>query len=165
MPEDIDEPRRSSAAQGVITEAIMLRRLLLVFVLVWLQPASAWAVDPARRITQYAHTAWRLQDGVFNGAPATIVQTPDGYMWIGTADGVVQFDGVRFVQWTPGQGQRLPNSEVLGLRTTRDGSVWISAGGVLSRWKDHALTNYTTGLSGKFVLAEDSDGAVWLGQT
>src|SRR5476651_722416 len=143
----------------------MLRRLLLVFVLVWLRPASAWAVDPARRITQYAHTAWRLQDGVFNGAPATIVQTPDGYMWIGTADGVVQFDGVRFVQWTPGQGQRLPNAEVLGLRTTRDGSVWISAGGVLSRWKDHALTNYTTGLSGKFVLAEDSDGTVWLGQT
>jgi ligand-binding sensor domain-containing protein len=74
-----------------IIEAVMLRRFLLVFVIVWLQASSAWAADPARHITQYAHTAWRMQDGAFNSAPWTIVQTPDGYMWIGTADGVLQF--------------------------------------------------------------------------
>src|SRR5271165_70227 len=113
----------------------MLRRFLPVFAIVCLQAASAWAVDPARHITQYAHSAWRMEDGSFNSTPSTIVQTPDGYMWIGTADGVMQFDGVRFVRWTAGHGQRLPNSEVLRLRTTRNGSVWISAVGSLSRWQ------------------------------
>jgi hypothetical protein len=146
-----------------IIEAIMLRRFLLVFVIVWLQAASACAADPARHITQYAHTAGRTEDGAFNSAPWTIVQTPDGYMWIGTADGVLQFDGVHFVRWTPDHGQRLPNSEVLRLRTTRDGSVWINALGFLSRWKGHTLTNYATG-SVPRALAEDNDGTIWLGQ-
>lgn len=157
------KPIRMLSVRRII-EAVMLRRFLLVFVIVWLQAVSAWAADPARHITQYAHTAWRMEDGAFNSAPWTIVQTPDGYMWIGTADGVLQFDGVHFVRWTPGDGQRLPNSEVLGLRTTRDGSVWISALGFLSRWKGHTLTNYATG-SVPRALAEDNDGTIWLGQS
>jgi hypothetical protein len=124
------KPIRILSARRII-EAIMLRRFLPVFVIVWLQASSAWAADPARHITQYAHTAWRIEDGAFNSAPWTIVQTPDGYMWIGTADGVLQFDGVHFVRWTPGQGQRLPNSEVLRLRTTLrrervDQRPWLS---------------------------------------
>jgi ligand-binding sensor domain-containing protein len=148
----------------VCVTAIM-RRQLFVLVFVLLQPASAWAVDPTKRITQYAHTAWRMQDGTFNSTPAAIVQTPDGYIWIGTADGIVQFDGVRFVRWTPRNGQQLPTSEVLRLRTTRDGSVWISAAGSLSRWKERTLTNFATGTrSGPDGLAEDSEGTLWLGQ-
>lgn len=141
----------------------MLRRFLPVFVIVWLQAAPTWAPDPSRHITQYAHTAWRIEDGTFNSAPWTIVQTPEGYMWVGTADGVLQFDGVRFVRWTPGHGQRLPSSYLNRLATTRDGSVWmISAVGFLSRWKGHTLTSYAAG-SGA-TLAEDNDGTVWLGQ-
>ena len=140
--------------------------VLAQFVLVWLQAASAWALDPARHITQYAHTSWRMQDGAFNSAPLTIMQTPDGYMWVGTADGIMQFDGVRFARWTPGQGQRLANSEVPRLSTTRDGSVWISALGSMSRWKGHTLTNYATGSRGVvYGAAEDNDGTLWLGQT
>lgn len=144
----------------------MLRRFLPMFVILWLPAATGWALDPARHITQYAHSAWRMEDGSFNSTPSTIVQTPDGYMWIGTADGVMQFDGVHFVRWTPGHGQRLPNSEVLRLGTTRDGSVWISALGFLSRWKGHTLTNYATGSRGPpSAVVEDNDGTFWLGQS
>lgn len=143
----------------------MLRRLLFLFVLMWLPPTSAWAVDPDRRLTQYAHTTWRMQDGAFTSAPFTIVQTPDGYIWIGTPDGVMQFDGARFVRWTPGPGLRLPNSEVLRLGTTRDGSVWISAVGFLSRWKNHTLTNYVTGSTGPNAVTDDSQGTVWLARS
>ncbi len=145
----------------------MLPRLLPMFVFVWLQAAaSAWALDPARHITQYAHAVWRIQDGAFSSAPLTIMQTPDGYMWVGTADGVMQFDGVRFTRWTPGHGQQLSNSEVHRLMTTRDGSVWISARASMSRWKGHTLTNYATGSRGIVSgVAEDNDGTLWLGQT
>src|ERR1017187_8298560 len=137
----------------------MLRRFLPMFVILWLPAATGWALDPARHITQYAHSAWRMEDGSFNSTPSTIV-------WIGTADGVMQFDGVHFVRWTPGHGQRLPNSEVLRLGTTRDGSVWISALGFLSRWKGHTLTNYATGSRGPpSAVVEDNDGTFWLGQS
>jgi signal transduction histidine kinase/ligand-binding sensor domain-containing protein len=143
----------------------MRRWFWSVLVLVWLLPASAWALDPTRRLTQYAHTAWRMQDGVFNSAPYALVQTPEGYIWIGTADGIWQFDGARFVRWTPGRDQRLPSSEVLHLTTTRDGSVWISAAGFVSRWQHGALTNYPLASNGDNVLSEDRDGTVWLGHS
>ena len=77
----------------------------------------------------------------------------------------MQFDGVRFARWTPGNGQRLPTSEVLRLQTTRDGSVWIDAAGYLSRWKENTLTNHATGSrSGPDGLAEDNEGTLWLAQ-
>lgn len=140
----------------------MLRRLLFVSVLLWLQPIPAWAVDPTKRITQYAHAAWRWQDGAISSLPFTIVQTPDGYIWIGTASGIFQFDGVRFVRWSPGREQDLPSSLVTALTTTSDGSVWISAHGALSRWKDHALTNVALEANAFFSVAEDAGGKVWV---
>jgi signal transduction histidine kinase/ligand-binding sensor domain-containing protein len=140
----------------------MLRRLLFVFMLLWLQPTPAWAVDPTKRITQYAHAAWRWQDGAISSVPFTIVQTPDGYIWIGTASGIFQFDGVRFVQWLPGRGKDLPSSLITSLTTTNDGSVWISAQGVLSRWKDRALTNIASEANAYFSVAEDPGGKVWV---
>jgi signal transduction histidine kinase/ligand-binding sensor domain-containing protein len=142
--------------------AIMLRRLLFVFVLLWLRPTPAWAVDPTKRITQYAHAAWRWQDGAISSVPFTIVQTPDGYIWIGTASGIFQFDGVRFVPWNPGGGQVLPRSFGILLTTTRDGSVWISGEGTLSRWKDHRLTNFAREANVSFSVAEDPGGKVWV---
>jgi ligand-binding sensor domain-containing protein len=59
----------------------------------------SFALDPVLRISQYAHTAWRTQDGVFGGGPHAVTQTADGYIWIGTDAGLVRFDGVRFVPW------------------------------------------------------------------
>lgn len=140
----------------------MLRRLLFVFVLLWLQPTQAWAVDPTKRITQYNHAAWRWQDGAISSVPFRIVQTADGYIWISTASGIFQFDGVRFVPWNPGRGQSLPSSVGIRLTTTRDGSVWISADGALSRWKDHALTHFAIEANVDFRVAEDPGGKVWV---
>ena len=39
------------------------------------------ALDPSHRISQYAHTLWRVQDGYFGGQPVSITQTTDGYIW------------------------------------------------------------------------------------
>ena len=61
------------------------RGVFLLFVL----SATAWAVNPNRQITQYAHTAWRIQDGFFNDVPTAVTQTTDGYLWIGTKTGLM----------------------------------------------------------------------------
>jgi len=54
------------------------------------------ALESDRQISQYGHTAWRVQDGSFSGAPTSIAQTQDGYLWIGTNSGLLRFDGVEF---------------------------------------------------------------------
>ena len=64
------------------------------------RPSMA-ALDPAVRISQYAHTAWRVRDGVIGSSPHAVGQTTDGYLWIGSDAGLVRFDGVRFVPWAP----------------------------------------------------------------
>ena len=144
---------------------MMPRRLWLILLLVPLFPVSVRAIDPDRRITQYAHAAWRVQDGFFTGTPWSIVQTPDGYLWLGTdGGGLLRFDGVRFVPWKPDGNQGLPSSAVLGLRTATDGSLWIGTRAGLSRLKNQALTNYSTGVLGVASILEDRQGTIWFGQ-
>jgi signal transduction histidine kinase/streptogramin lyase len=122
---------------------------------------SVWAVDPSLRISQYAHTAWRIQDGVFNGAPNAISQTTDGYLWIGTQASLLRFDGVRFVLWTPPNGKHLPSSNVTALLGARDGSLWIGMDGGLSHWDNRVLTNYLIEPGRINELREDRGGTVW----
>jgi signal transduction histidine kinase/ligand-binding sensor domain-containing protein len=142
----------------------MLRNLWPILVLAWLYPATAWAVDPGRRISQQAHTAWRIQDGLFSSGPRTVVQTNDGYLWVGTDAGLLRFDGVRFVPWSPGNGQRLPSSQIYTLLAATDGSLWIATVAGLSRWKNQTLTNFPAGPGGVASILEDSKGSIWFGQ-
>src|SRR5688572_29302905 len=85
----------------------------------------AIARDQDALLSQYAHTAWRLQDGVLPGAPRAIAQTADGYLWVGTSAGLLRFDGVKFVPFAPPGGERLRSPEVVSLLAARDGSLWI----------------------------------------
>ena len=137
----------------------MSRNILLLLIV--LNSIAALALDPDLRMSQYAHTSWRLQDGVFNGIPTAIVQTPDGYLWIGTTSGLMRFDGVRFVPWTPPtEGPALPH-EVYSLGASRDGSLWIGSSALL-RWKDGKLSGYPNLDARINAILEDPAGGVWV---
>jgi len=123
---------------------------------------SVFAVDPNRHISQYGHTAWRMQDGIFTGTPNVITQTPDGYIWIGTQAGLVRFDGARFVPGTTSKGQPLPDIRITSLRSARDSSLWIGTPYGLSRLKDGELTSYTTAPIGISTIIEDHEGTIWV---
>jgi len=121
---------------------------------------SALAHDQVPRTSQYAHTSWRLQDGAFNGIPTAIVQTTDGYLWIGTTSGLVRFDGVRFVPWTPPEGSA-PIKGVYSLGASRDGSLWIGASELL-RWTDGKLSAYPSIDARINAILDDPAGGVWI---
>ena len=141
------------------------RFFFLCFLLPLFALSSVWGVDPDKFISQYAHSAWRMRDGAFNGAPIVIAQTTDGYLWIGTNIGLVRFDGVRFAPWNPPAGTRLLDNRIFSLLGTHDGSLWIGTGYSISRWKDGELTNYPE-LSGRIEsIVEGADGEVWLVRT
>lgn len=140
---------------------IIVQRAWLVLACVFLYPGTAWPLDPSRRISQYAHAAWRVQDGFFRGSPYAVAQTADGYLWIGTDSGLVRFDGVRFLNWDASVDGQLPNAEVTQLLAARDGSLWIATFSGLSHWKDHRLTNYPVGAGGATAILEDHRGTIW----
>src|ERR1700685_4106572 len=89
-----------------------LRLFFVCSVLSFFTTGPVVALDTSRQISQYGHTAWRIEDGVFAGAPNVMAQTTDGYLWIGTQAGLMRFDGVRFVSWRPPEGKELPSSRI-----------------------------------------------------
>lgn len=138
------------------------RSVLLCLPLLLSTVESVYAVDPNRHISQYGHTAWRMQDGVFNSTPNVITQTPDGYLWIGTQAGLVRFDGARFVPGTTPTGQPLPDAKITSLRSARDGSLWIGTPYGLFRLQHGELISYTSAPIGISNIIEDHTGAIWV---
>jgi ligand-binding sensor domain-containing protein len=124
----------------------------------------ALALDPTLDVSQYAHTAWKIRDGFAKGSILSIAQTPDGYLWLGTAFGLYRFDGVRNVLWQPPPDQHLPSSTITSLVASRDGTLWIGTINGLSRWKNGKLTQYAE-LAGLAIraLVEDPAGSIWAG--
>lgn len=122
---------------------------------------STHALDPSKRISQYAHTAWRVEDGAFRGAPNAIAQTKDGYLWIGTEGGLVRFDGVRFVPWSSNE-KHLPDARIYSLLGARDGSLWIGTADGVARWTGHDLIDLPTVRWHINDFLEEPNGTVWL---
>jgi len=141
------------------------RLLLLWFLVFFFAVSSVRALESDKHISQYAHSAWLIQDGHFSGTPQVMTQTADGYLWFGTNIGLVRFDGVRFIAWNPPAGEKLPDSRVFSLLGARDGSLWIGTGYSISHWKEGELVNYPQ-LSGRIeALLEDNEGSIWLART
>ena len=124
--------------------------------------AQANALDPGRRISQYGHTVWRVEDGTIDPA-GEVTQTTDGYLWLGTSNGLLRFDGVRFAPYAP-PGLNLPTRGFTYLLGARDGSLWIGMRRGLSRLKDGKLQAYTKpeDHGGISTILEDHEGTIWV---
>src|SRR5262249_3450353 len=122
------------------------------------------ALNPALDVSQYAHTAWKIRDGFAKGRINSVVQTPDGYLWLGTEFGLLRFDGVRNVPWQPPQDQKLPSNQITSLVGARDGTLWIGTASGLARMKKGKLTQYAelAGLN-VYQLLEDHESSIWAG--
>ncbi len=115
--------------------------------------------------------SWHVEDGLPCVTITALAQTEDGYLWLGTREGLVRYDGARFVR-LDGLGTHNPtDSDIAGLLVARDGSLWIAAasdrvcqltrgqlrprfqpavpGGMGERW--YALS----------PLAQDGEGTLW----
>src|SRR5262245_30318030 len=78
-----------------LTCTILLRTAFLLLCLqFW--TLTGMALDPQKKISQYTHDVWQTQDGLPQSNVQVISQTLDGYLWFGTDEGLVRFDGVRF---------------------------------------------------------------------
>src|SRR5579863_10079085 len=119
----------------------------------------ALALNPNQQISQYGHSVWRLQDGVFPGTPHAITQTADGYILVGGECGQVRFDGVRFVRWSPPDSAKMVES-VFSLLGTRDGSLWVGAANGFVRRNGDSFEFRQIGRVN--ALVEDAGAGVWI---
>ena len=83
-------------------------------------------------LSDYTLTSWSRKDGL-TGPVWAIAQDADGFLWLGNDDGLVRFDGVRFVAWDRLGAAPLPHLTVRSLHVAHDKSLWIgfgAAGGI-----------------------------------
>jgi signal transduction histidine kinase/ligand-binding sensor domain-containing protein len=154
-------PRRHQPSRS-LGSAVLATGLLLTA----LTPARA--LDPETPLSQYMVDAWQEEAGLPQKFVLSVLQTRDGYLWIGTKGGLARFDGVRFVTYDDRNPEQLRESEVWALAEDRDGSLWIATyGGGLSRLQDGRFITFTTkdGLPSDFVaaLCLGPDGSLWIG--
>ncbi len=123
-------------------------------------PSSALAASFVPTLTQYAHTVWRVQDGEIGGQPYSITQSRDGYLWVGTEDGLEIYDGTHFRNWP------LPNDgPVFAVHAARDGSLWVGRESSVLHIQDGRPTPISVGNGRFYDFYEDSSGAIWLART
>jgi PAS domain S-box-containing protein len=89
---------------------------------------GAWGATRAtfRTDPNYLIDSWETEDGLPEDSATAIVQTPDGYIWFGTFDGLVRFNGVEFTVFNPANTPQLPSAGIVNLHLGKDGRFWIS---------------------------------------
>jgi ligand-binding sensor domain-containing protein/signal transduction histidine kinase len=124
------------------------------------------SADARASTSPYVWRSWTRLDGLPGSQVWAITQDHTGYIWLGTNEGLVRFDGVRFVSGRQLGFDRLPNASVRALFVARDGGLWIGFGtGGISRLKDGRLQTFTAddGLPPGVVagIVEDRRGSIW----
>src|ERR1039458_1813890 len=123
------------------------------------------ALDPHKEFTQYTRNVWTQAQGLPQDTIRAIAQTPDGYLWLGTREGLARFDGYDFSSSGKKDGA-LPSSTVTALAPGRDGSLWIGTLEGLSLYRNDRFRIFTAadGLPVRPVnsIVEDHAGALWI---
>lgn len=111
---------------------------------------------------QYSVTAWGHKDGLPSTFIYSIAQTADGFLWLGTGDGLVRFDGVQFTPWHTTQPNEAPLGEVHALRACSGGDLLVGTGtGTLGRLQGGRMKTVAL-QAGVEWIEEARDGTLWV---
>jgi len=116
---------------GNVKIPFALPLLLLAISLVWsagVRPAIATGAS------EYLVDGWDVSSGLPDSTVTAIAQTPDGYIWVGTENGLARFDGVRFVTFNRDNTPVLENPGMESLCLDQPGRLWIGGKGQLVVW-------------------------------
>ena len=123
------------------------------------------ALDSNKRLTQYMHTSWRMQDGSAPAVMFSIAQTSDGFLWFLSSRGdIYRFDGVRFGLWHPPAAAAFTGTIENILGDPRGGLWMLGAQGIV-HLKDGVVTS-SVHLNGLLPdtnnVSQDADGSIWV---
>ncbi len=124
---------------------------------------SATASEPP----QYNSRTWQTDDGLPHNTIQALVQSRDGYLWVGTLQGLARFDGVRFTVFDSHNTPALSNPSVTALCEASDGTLWVgTSGNGLVRMKGGHFERQSLGDSPRAntvkSIIETRDGSVWV---
>src|SRR6516225_5341768 len=122
---------------------------------------DARALDPNRLLSQYVLEQWTVDAKFPGGAVNGIAQTADGYLWIGTDEGLIRFDGFNFKPVSFTSIASASNVTISQLLADASGTLWIRPrGAYLLRQKDGKFEGVRYDLPAITSLSRDAKGGV-----
>jgi len=126
----------------------------------------AWALDPETAFNQYAHDVWQAEQGLPQNSIQAMEQTPDGYLWLGTQEGLVRFDGIEFFVFDKSNVPEMHNNDIRSLTLGPENTLWMGNGaGQVFCIRDHEFIPVMA-KGNKATITEllhDSQGKLWIG--
>ncbi len=137
---------------------MILTRLVRPTLFVYFLLAAASAVAG-----QYSFDTWTTDNGLPQNGVRQITQTPDGYLWFTTFDGLVRFDGVRFTTFNKSNTAGIINNRFTGIYADTDGTVYATTmeDGILTIYRDGVFSSMRSDqIPGHYVskVARDAAG-------
>jgi len=143
----------------------MRYNLLIVFLL---YPTILFAQESGRPGQAYYYDTWRTDHNLPANDVRAILQTSDGYVWLGTAKGLARFDGARCrVFNSQNTGREIPRDLVGQLAESKDSTLWIGIeGGGLISYKNGRFSAESIPIEFRDKLVHrmtiDTKGRIWL---
>jgi len=135
------QSREMSIAPSRVFHRIAGRILLIVTVLIAI---PALALDPNRSLKEFGNQVWLTENGLPQNTVQVVTQTRDGYIWIGTQEGLARFNGNSFAVFDKDNTTQLKSNDIRALLEDRSGALWISTSYGLVRKQGTTFTAFTT---------------------
>lgn len=140
---------------------------LLGTLAVWLVLPLAWAGTDgfSPRSSNFHHSAWTTKEGA-PGDTWAVVQTPDGWMWLGGPRGLFRFDGVQFERVDLNGRDPTQSAAIYALWAEESGDLWIGyTRGGASRLHEGHVSHYPApaGYATSSIMSfrRDGQGNLW----
>ena len=129
---------------------------------------SAGFAQGSTASSSYQFDVWQTDQGLPQSTVTSIVQTHDGYLWLGTQNGLVRFDGVNFKVFNADNTPAIKNNRFVQLFVDHQGTLWVSGEqGELLRLRNGQFTSYE--MPGKGTpfnyareICDDAEGHLWV---
>ena len=142
--------------------------VLSVFALSFSQEVDSSAVQGAS-LGGYVCTVWTASDGLPGNTVTDLIQSRNGYIYIGTYEGLVRFDGIEFNLISHMMDDKYVFRSARSIYEDSRGNIWVGANdeGVLCIYQNGEVASYSVadGLPNNSVrsITEDRDGNIWVG--
>ncbi|HLX70400.1 MAG TPA: two-component regulator propeller domain-containing protein [Verrucomicrobiae bacterium] len=152
----------------ITSRTFPLRRLVLIGLGLLLSAPLLFALDPSRSLFEYNIQTWNRQNGLPFNRIGALTQTDDGFLWIGTQNGLARFDGIDITHITIPHRSGWYNKSVFCLANSPRGGLWFGLNSSAFGYFDG--TNRFEPPPGEGPasqvnvrgIAEDPDGTLWI---
>lgn len=111
---------------------------------------------------QHSVVNFSIPAGLPSDVASEVLQTSDGYLWVGTEAGLVRYDGVQFVTFRTANTPGLRGNVIRALHEDSEGTLWIGTNNGLTRHRNNRFEGMPQFDASVSDITETRNGSVWI---